>query len=446
MSYLETLMLIALGFCLAAVIAVWGAKAAWKLAVETSERRAQRSDAELKPAAEFDGEALKSEYNKLRRRYELKVEDYNTQLAEQLAELSRARNKSEEIIASHAEACRRHEARKAEIADYKKTISALETDAAERTDRVQALEEQVADSEVSSNKLSGTVSKLRQELKAATSNADELKARCTTQQSQIDELKATAASDAQTIAEHVTRIAELEVAVTGHQSELVARKCEVTTLTEELGHAHQDNEKLHTTVRQLSDDLTARTRSQEQARTDIERLAEEKSVADSQLRKLIGTENERLGCVNRLEQELKQRNQHLAGANRELGELQSVKTAVEQERDAAQLQLDARDHDIAQLKAEIADVKSDLEAREKIVVMLRKQIASHEAAAAALNEEVSALRQRTESQATDNGCNARFVDRASNETTPADANADKFGATLQPLASRIRSLQQIVSS
>ena len=99
-------MLVGLGFCLAGAVAVLAVKVAWKLAVQTSQRRIDRGNSELAPAGELDEAALRTEYNKLRRRYELKVEDYNTQLAEQLTKLTRARNQTEELKASHSEACR----------------------------------------------------------------------------------------------------------------------------------------------------------------------------------------------------------------------------------------------------------------------------------------------------------------------------------------------------
>ena len=103
MPHIETLMLIGLGFCLAAFFAVIVIKAMWKLMVRSSQRRAERSQAGPKLIGELDEDALKTEYTKLRRRYELKVEDFNTQLAEHMAELSRARKQSDDGLVEAGE-------------------------------------------------------------------------------------------------------------------------------------------------------------------------------------------------------------------------------------------------------------------------------------------------------------------------------------------------------
>ncbi len=402
MPQIETPMLIGLGFCLAAIIAL--VRAAWKLAVQLSQRRAQRSDVELRPAAELDEESLKAEYTKLRRRFELKVEDGKTQTAKHMAELLRARYQTEELKAAHAEACKQREAR-------------------ERT--------------------------LRQELDAANSNADKLKADIATEHTRIAELVETATAYTQSLGENAIRIAELEVAAASHEGTSVAHLNEIAALTDELNQARQDSEELHTTVRQLSDDLTTRTCSLEEVKIDVQRVVQEKSASDERLSELTGTDNERLGTLNRLEQEVKQRDEDLAQANRELGELQSAKTAIEQDRDASRLMIEARDSAIKQLEIDITDANSDLEARDAIVVMLRKQIASQGAALAALNEEISGLRRRTGTEITpprsaDTCSDAQNVRAAKKKASYADTDAARATTASRLLASRIRSLQQII--
>ncbi len=245
MPQIETFMLIGLGICLGALIALVVIRAAWKLAVQLGQRRAKRRDAEFRPAAELDEASLKAEYTKLRCRFELKVEDYKTQIAEQMAELSRARNQTEELKSAHAKAHRQREVHESEIAEHKETIATLKSDATEQNKQTQALENQIAEGKKSSKELAGTVATLRQELDAASTNADELRAEIATEQARITELIETAAANTQSLSEKTTRIAELEAAVTRHEGASAAHLSEFTSLTDELNQARRDSEKLH---------------------------------------------------------------------------------------------------------------------------------------------------------------------------------------------------------
>ena len=449
MPQIETLMLIALGFCLAAAVAVIAVRTAWKFSAQMNQRRANRAEADLKTAEEVDEKALKSEYAALRRKFELKVEDYKTQLAEQLAELSRARNHIEELRNTHAEACKKHEARRTEIAEYKGTIATLTSAAAERDKDMVALEEQIAKNKKSSQKLTDTVSGLRKDLQNAHADTDKLKAEIAAEQAHsADLIEASAAKEDRYIAMDA-RAAELEASAAGREQVISTKTNEIASLTQDLDLAREDNKKLHTTVRQLSDDLTARTRSLEEAKNDIQRIAQEKSTTEDRLDAVTAVENERLGTLSRLEQELKHRDDDLARANRDLGELQSAKAAVEQARDAARQEIEVRTSQIEQLQGEVANARSDLEARDSIVALLRKQIASHETSLAALNEEMTALRSRANTltpspEVSDTSTGNQLV-QAMRKKATASAEAPAPASTgSQPLAARIRSLQQVI--
>ena len=93
MSQIETIMLVTLGFAVAALIALFLGRMIWSYALGLGKRRMQRSAPASMAELQADRDRLRAEYAMLARKLELRLDDLKTRLAEQTAEVSRNRNR-----------------------------------------------------------------------------------------------------------------------------------------------------------------------------------------------------------------------------------------------------------------------------------------------------------------------------------------------------------------
>jgi DNA repair exonuclease SbcCD ATPase subunit len=159
----EVIMYVALGFATAALIALLLGRLMWSLAVEVGRRRAQRTSP-TPVVAELQAERsrLLAEHAMMARRVEVRLDDLKFQVAEQMAEVSRSRNRVDRLS---AEIDRRDAAlaeRDGEIARLKDQVAAL---TAER----EGLHQDVAGGEHEIERLRGDVDRLGQASSAAVS-------------------------------------------------------------------------------------------------------------------------------------------------------------------------------------------------------------------------------------------------------------------------------------
>jgi chromosome segregation ATPase len=134
MAQVEILMYVALGFGTAALIALLLGRLVWRLAVGVGRRRAQRQ-ATTPAVAQLQAERnqLRAEYAMLARKVEVRLDDLRRQVAEQMAEVSRSRNRIDRLSAEVETRDASLAERDREIARLKEHIALLEDELAVRT-------------------------------------------------------------------------------------------------------------------------------------------------------------------------------------------------------------------------------------------------------------------------------------------------------------------------
>ncbi|MEI8178837.1 MAG: hypothetical protein WCG38_09350, partial [Aestuariivirga sp.] len=102
MSQTETILLIVLGFSLASLIALFMARGLWTAAIKVGARRMQRQVPSSLVGLQTERDRLRAEYAMLSQRLGARLETAKTQLVEQMAEVSRQRNRLHELEALEA--------------------------------------------------------------------------------------------------------------------------------------------------------------------------------------------------------------------------------------------------------------------------------------------------------------------------------------------------------
>ena len=99
MSQTETILLITLGFSLACLIALFLARTLWTAAIKVGARRMQRQVPSSLVALQTERARRRAEYAMLSQRLGTKLEEAKLQIAAQMAEVSRQRNRLPELEA-----------------------------------------------------------------------------------------------------------------------------------------------------------------------------------------------------------------------------------------------------------------------------------------------------------------------------------------------------------
>ena len=102
MSQTETILLIVLGFSLATLIALFMARGLWTAAVKVGARRMQRQVPSSLIGLQTERDRLRAEYAMLSQRLGARLETAKLQMAEQMAAVSRHRNRLHELEALEA--------------------------------------------------------------------------------------------------------------------------------------------------------------------------------------------------------------------------------------------------------------------------------------------------------------------------------------------------------
>ena len=97
MSQTETILLIVLGFSLATLIALFMARGLWTAAIKVGARRMQRQVPSSLVGLQTERDRLRAEYAMLSQRLGARLEEAKAQIAEQMAEVSRQRNRLHEL-------------------------------------------------------------------------------------------------------------------------------------------------------------------------------------------------------------------------------------------------------------------------------------------------------------------------------------------------------------
>ena len=164
MSQVETIMLVALGFAVAALIALFLGRFAWVFALRLGKKRMQRAAPSTIAELQADRDRLRAEYAMLSRKLELRMNDLKIKLAEQMAEVSRNRNRIDHLITELRSRDTQLTQRDAELQSLRMQLTPLETELSARTATVQNLKEQLRGRDEEIQKLSQTLEKLRTEI------------------------------------------------------------------------------------------------------------------------------------------------------------------------------------------------------------------------------------------------------------------------------------------
>ena len=97
MSQTETLMLVALGFVLALIVALLFGRAIWNVAITLGARRNAKNVPVQMLELQADRDRLRAEHAMMSRKLELRLEDIKARMTEQMAEVSRSRNRVQSL-------------------------------------------------------------------------------------------------------------------------------------------------------------------------------------------------------------------------------------------------------------------------------------------------------------------------------------------------------------
>ncbi len=135
----ETLLLVVLGFSLATLIALFAGRLLWSLAIRIGSRRMQRQVPSTAGELHTERDRLRAEYALLSQKLGARLESSRMKMAEQMAEVTRTRNRIETLVAEINEKDAAHIAREHEFVGLRARISEQETAAAEAQSVISAL-------------------------------------------------------------------------------------------------------------------------------------------------------------------------------------------------------------------------------------------------------------------------------------------------------------------
>ncbi|MDE2444640.1 MAG: hypothetical protein KGO94_00575 [Alphaproteobacteria bacterium] len=178
MSQTETLMLVALGFALALLVALLFGRALWNVAITLGARRNAKNIPIQMLELQADRDRLRAEHAMMARKLELRLEDIKARMTEQMAEVSRNRNRVQSLIEQLEEreaklAIRDRElanmatqldVHKADIESSSLVIARLTQEAATKDQEIAKLAQSVSQLSLHLREKNGTIGRLNEEL------------------------------------------------------------------------------------------------------------------------------------------------------------------------------------------------------------------------------------------------------------------------------------------
>jgi chromosome segregation ATPase len=144
MSQIETLMLVGLGFAAALLFALVVGRFAWATAQRFAKKRKNQQVPSTVLELQTDRDRLRAEHAMISRKLELRLDDLKSRLVEQMAEVSRNRNRIHKMAGDLERQTALVAERDAEVAALAAQKSALEDDLLARTGNLQAAREKLA--------------------------------------------------------------------------------------------------------------------------------------------------------------------------------------------------------------------------------------------------------------------------------------------------------------
>jgi septation ring formation regulator EzrA len=153
MSQTETLLLVVLGFALASLLALFVGRFFWSIAIRLGGRRMQKQVPSTVKDLQADRDRLRADYALVSQKLGSHLEAVKTRMAEQMAEVSRSRNRIQSLTEDV-------NVRDAEITLLKQKISELEADTAAKAGEISRLQAEL-------NERSQTLTRLEGDLATA---------------------------------------------------------------------------------------------------------------------------------------------------------------------------------------------------------------------------------------------------------------------------------------
>ncbi len=160
MSQTETLMLVALGFVLALLLALLFGRGLWNVAIALGARRNAKNVPLQMLELQADRDRLRAEHAMMARKLELRLEDIKARMTEQMAEVSRSRNRVQLLIQQLETSETTLAIRDREVASLIAQIEAHKADLEAGAITLKQLTASNTDKDIEITKLTQTVSQL----------------------------------------------------------------------------------------------------------------------------------------------------------------------------------------------------------------------------------------------------------------------------------------------
>jgi DNA repair exonuclease SbcCD ATPase subunit len=142
----ETLLLVVLGFALASLIALFIGRFFWSIAIRLGARRMQKQVPSTVKDLQADRDRLRADYALVSQKLGSHLDQVKTRMAEQMAEVSRSRNRIQSLTEDV-------NVRDAEIALLKQRIGALETEVAGKATEMAKLQSELSERSQTLNRI-----------------------------------------------------------------------------------------------------------------------------------------------------------------------------------------------------------------------------------------------------------------------------------------------------
>ncbi len=139
----ETLLLLVLGFSLAALIALFVGRLLWSMAIRIGSRRMQSQIPSTAGELHTERDRLRAEYALLSQKLGARLESSRMKMAEQMAEVTRTRNRIETLVAEINEKDATHAAREQEVLGLRARLSEQEASLAEAQSSIAGLRQEL---------------------------------------------------------------------------------------------------------------------------------------------------------------------------------------------------------------------------------------------------------------------------------------------------------------
>ncbi len=274
MSQIETIMLFALGFILAALIAMFLGRGLWNYGVKIGQRRMQKLSPLSITEVQADRDRLRAEYAVMTRKLELRLDDLKDRMAEQMAEVSRNKTRIEDLHAEIDERDQLLAEREAESATMKAKFEPLEAELASRTASIQQLKEQLRNKSEQAENAQRELVQMRVRLEEKDNLIAELETNAAEalQKSEIDKA----------ITDKVAHLSKLTETIQEHKNNLNAQQEEIRSLETSIKDAEKKTGPAASAknTKRLSENAGALEKSMSEAEEEAQKLHNELEQLD----------------------------------------------------------------------------------------------------------------------------------------------------------------------